>query len=506
MTPRSSVAEPEWKTRLPGGSGPPTLDNPKGLVRVVVLLEQKAEINERTSLGFVLPGKEGYCVRVPIVPEAGAYDWQDPPAHFEPLEGNCFRVEVLLPDVPKQAAVDPDQILVDRCPSNNYWKPKIHFRPTPCYTFLDETDLSNYYDRWNVIAGPWLYGATYNSPWYTRSTMIGARVGVYKTQECCAGGYLAYRTDYRDVIAGVDGFFDHWPDSHFQTYFNVEERLYAFQNAYDQALRAAAYTRYVFQYHSSLYLAPMKFLEGFAAYSDNFLPFAQQVPAGGERFNHATTAGLHFQVNYLTPYWDAEGGFLFDAVYMGGMAELPSTPVGIQLASSRLQTVKCLPDLTPLLGFAPALQEWARPLCDWIATNRLAVLVYGAMGFPGHGLFFPLGGSQYFRGFDLTTHQGNAVLGADFELRTPLATNLSWDLCDHVVGVRNVYSAVFYDVGNAYLGGRAEGPEAQGVGAGLRVDLAVFSFVERAVLRLDFAKCINEPTPMQVWFGFQQPF
>lgn len=517
----SCAAEPKWKTifrRRP--TTPATLDNPQGLVRVVVHLQQKCDINERTSVGFVLPGKEGYCVRVPIIPEAGSYEWADPPARFETLEGNCFRLEVLLPEAPKQVAVDPDQILVDRYPSNNYWKTPVHFRVTPLYTFLDETDLTCFYDRWNVMAGPWIYGAAFNSPWYTRATMIGGRVGAYRMQECSGGAYLAYRTDFRDVIAGVDGFWDHWPDAHWQTYFNVEQRVTSFQNSYNQAIRAAAFARYVYQYHSSLYLAPMNFLEGFVAYSDNFLPFDKSVTPGAERFNHATTAGLHYQLNYLTPYWDAEGGFLFDVSFQGGMAELMPQQAnlqsgmtdrggslhGMQLLTTRFQTVKSLPDPTPLLSAAPALQECARPFCDWVAHNRLAVQVYGATGFPSRGLFFPLGGSQYFRGFDLTNRQGSIVWGANFELRSPIATGLSWDLCDHVMGLRNIYSALFYDIGDAYVNNHSQGPVAHGVGCGLRLDVAWFGFVERSILRFDMAKCLNQDTGVQFWFGFQQPF
>jgi hypothetical protein len=47
---------------------------------------------------------------------------------------------------------------------------------------------------------------------------------------------------------------------------------------------------------------------------------------------------------------------------------------------------------------------------------------------------------------------------------------------------------------------------AHGVGAGLRLDLAWFSFVERTILRLDVAKAVNADTPVQVWFGVQHPF
>jgi len=71
------------------------------------------------------------------------------------------------------------------------------------YTFLDESDLTNAYDRWNIILGPWLYSYTYENAWFTRSTMIGARAGLFRTQEFAGGAYAAYRTNFRDVVAGV---------------------------------------------------------------------------------------------------------------------------------------------------------------------------------------------------------------------------------------------------------------------------------------------------------------
>ena len=47
---------------------------------------------------------------------------------------------------------------------------------------------------------------------------------------------------------------------------------------------------------------------------------------------------------------------------------------------------------------------------------------------------------------------------------------------------------------------------AHAVGGGLRVDVAVFSFIERATLRFDVAKTLNDNTPFQFWFGMQHAF
>ncbi|HZT78995.1 MAG TPA: M1 family metallopeptidase, partial [Gemmataceae bacterium] len=203
--------------------------------RAVILLHQKAEINEQTVLGISLDdrGKEAnwrYQYRIPILPAAAEpYEIDSPPARVTVLPENRVRVEVLLPRRPVQVAVDPDQLLVDADPSNNWWKPPVKVRFTPCYTFLDETDLTTAHDRWNVIAGPWLFTAPWMDPWYTRSTMAGVRAGLYRMQHFDGGAYLAYRTDFRDVVAGADGLWDHLPWAHTQVGFSAEQRLYTFQ-------------------------------------------------------------------------------------------------------------------------------------------------------------------------------------------------------------------------------------------------------------------------------------
>jgi len=507
VQPPPSASQPDWLARHRGHqAGPATLDNPQGLTRVTVFLDQKAEINEPTTLGIEMPGEPGHNIRIPIVPQQENYRVEEPPAVVEHQGGSSYRVEVLLPDVPTQIAVDPDQILVDRNPANNYWHPPIRWRVSPLYTFLDETDLTNSYDRWNVIVGPWLYGASYNSPWYTRATDIGVRAGIYRTQTFSGGVYSAYRTDFRDVVAGVDGEWEHWPVPNFQVGFNAEKRLFAFETPADNsAVRGVIYARKVFQQTSSLYLPPMNYLEGFVSYQDNFLPFSAHYVPGAERFDKATTVGLHYQLNYLTPYWDAEGGFLLNAAYEAGVADINGER-GIQLVSGRFSTIKSLPNLGPALDAFPALQAQIRPFTDWIEATRLAVNVYGTSGLPARGEFVSLGGSQQFRGFDLAARQGSIIWGANVELRVPLAQQLTWDFFDHVMGVRNIYTALFYDIGDAYVNNHSQGPVAHALGAGLRVDVAWFGFVERTVLRLDFAKCINVDEPGQIWFGFQQPF
>ena len=85
-------------------------------------------------------------------------------------------------------------------------------------------------------------------------------------------------------------------------------------------------------------------------------------------------------------------------------------------------------------------------------------------------------------------------------------TNLSIDCIDHVAGIRNIYLAPFYDVGNAYLSGQPLGNLAHAVGAGLRVDVTWLGLIDRTMIRFDIAKTVNGNYPVQFWFGIQHPF
>jgi hemolysin activation/secretion protein len=155
------------------------------------------------------------------------------------------------------------------------------------------------------------------------------------------------------------------------------------------------------------------------------------------------------------------------------------------------------------LAWVHGLPEWAGPL----QGVRLAARILGQVATPRDGQFFALGGSTVFRGFDLAQRQGSAMWVGNVELRWPLARNVTWDCLDHCVGGRNLWLVTFYDVGAVYASGRAVGGNvAHAVGAGLRMDVAIFSFIERTTLRFDVGKSLVGGTPLQFWVGVQQAF
>src|SRR5262249_11684119 len=153
------------------------------------------------------------------------------------------------------------------------------------------------------------------------------------------------------------------------------------------------------------------------------------------------------------PYWDAEGGFRFDLQLEGGEVALlprqgviPSHQQGAGKVAAQFSTVKSLPDATGVVGDLPVLGAVAH----WLADTRLAVRLYGGAALPTQGEFFTLGGSELFRGFDMSARQGSTVWVGSLEWRAPLARGLTWDFFDHVMGVRGIYGVAFYDIGDIY--------------------------------------------------------
>jgi len=473
--------------------------------RVVVHLKQQGGFNEPTTLGIRLAGEKGYQVRVPIYPDVPRLDLEDVPAVIEcrtqpGSKGNqeaIVRVEIVLPREPEQITVDPDRMLLDECPTNNHWKIVNRWRLTPLYTQLEETDVTNSYDRWNFIAGPWVFLSSYSDPWFTRTALAGVRIGAYRTQDFYGGAYLGYRADDRDIVAGVDGLWDHLPWPQTQVGFVFEKSLTTLGPHDTPANRGVLFGRYVLLYGDSLYLPPFHYVEGFALWQNRDLPSPRWPVIGAELFNSRPALGAHYHLNLLTPYWDPEGGFAADLTYQGGLPILHNDRT-FQELYGQVSCVKQTPKLPDWLGDGP--------IARWLSDTRWAFRLGAAGGLPTNGQLFSLGGGDRFRGFDLSQRQGSSVWVGSVEWRVPIARNLDYDFCDHVGGLRNVYLAPFYDVGDAYLRNYQFGPTAHALGIGLRLDVIWLGLIERTTLRVDVAKTINVNAPWQVWVGVQHPF
>ncbi|MCE9532942.1 MAG: BamA/TamA family outer membrane protein [Planctomycetes bacterium] len=456
--------------------------------RVVVYLKQQGEYNEPTTLGFSFDNDQLYPLRIPIDLRTGSITIDQPPTNIELLADQRVRVEVILPKSPTQITVDPDQILPDRQPANNFWKTPVRFRVTPLYTALDDNDLTASYDRWNVTVGPWMYGAPYSDPWFTRASVIGARAGAFRTQQYSGGVYLGYRPDFRDLAAGIDSRWLNPIIPKTELGFHAEKSLTEIDGNQGNFDRAVFYSRYVFDQSASLYTAPMHYVEAFASWQQNYLSTPRDPVPGAVRFEKQSNLGLHYHVDYLTPYWDPEMGAKLDITYAAGLPILGEKESSQQVMGQ-----------VSWVHFLPAGH-------GYLSRTKLAYRLYGGIATPAKALLYSLGGNLLFRGFDIQERQGSALWIGSIEWRLPLFHDEEYDVLDHVVGFRRLHLAPFYDVGDIYANQRSVGQVAHAVGIGIRAEVAWFSFIERTTLRLDFAKTVNASSPVQFWLGVQHPF
>ncbi|HKB39689.1 MAG TPA: hypothetical protein VKD72_24850, partial [Gemmataceae bacterium] len=108
--------------------------------------------------------------------------------------------------------------------------------------------------------------------------------------------------------------------------------------------------------------------------------------------------------------------------------------------------------------------------------------------------------------YDVFERQGSCMWVASVEVRLPVKREVDLDVADRIMRLKNVYVAPFLDVGDMYLDRHSLGPVAYAVGVGIRLDVAFFSFLERATIRFDIAQAIDSNLGPQFWFGVQQPF
>jgi hypothetical protein len=466
-------------------------------VQAEIRLKLCGGVEEPTVLGIRYGDGKQWDLRIPIRPELSVCDIEDLQAKIETFrEGGetIVRVRVTLPCDPSQIEVDPDNMLLDENPLNNRWKAETRFRISPVYTQLEEVDVVNPHDRWSVLAGPWFAGATYADPWYTRSTLAGFRLGAFRTQQFAGGIYYAYRSNDRNVVLGADAVLDHFPLPRTQIGFNFEKAVDNLSPGnYPRMSRGAIFARYVISYGSSLYLPPFEHVEIFADAQENPLPQPKEFIPGTDAFNQRSGYGIHWHKYLLTPYWDPEGGAALDVTYKYG-PPIVGHQDNFQQVFGQFSTVKSM----------PVPDAWQGRIGAYLRETRWAFRFGGGAALPDDGLFYSLGGGEYFRGYDTRARLGSSFWIGSVEWRMPIAKNLEWDYVDRILGVRHIYVAPFYDVGDTYIHSQSQGV-AHAVGVGLRVDLAWFGLIERSMLRFDLAKSLDD-SPVQFWFGVSHPF
>lgn len=437
------------------------------VTRVTVELKQSGAMVEPTVV--LLRTADGE-VRVPIWPEADRYDV--PGASVEKTEDRWV-VRAETPGRPTQVEVDPDHALLDAVPDNNRWRPEVAWRLTPLVTPLDTASQFQAYDRPSIVAGPFI-------DQYARG---GLKAGLQRLDRWQVIGWAGIEPALSEAIFGGQGQLLNWPWPMWTTGVFYEQGLYNFYNDKRHSGGRAFLRRRLLETSSVLVDDPA-FYEIYMGTGYEFWPGDDGRPV----YNSLTAIGGRYRLSTLFPYWDPVRGQLIDVT-----AEYGDPAFG-----SYVQYVR----MTGEYGRVWSFPEAEIPL---IARSRFAARVYGGWAWPDTSPFFRLGGGRRLRALDLVSQQGSSVWLTTAEWRFPLWRAIDADCLDHVLSFKNLYGAAFCDVGQSYFNG-AWGPVVVGPGFGLRMDMALFAFLERATVRVDIAQPIGVSGGPVIWFGLNQVF
>jgi outer membrane protein assembly factor BamA len=212
------------------------------------------------------------------------------------------------------------------------------------------------------------------------------------------------------------------------------------------------------------------------------------VPPGVESYNDLAGTGLRWYRNYLTPYWDPEGGYKLDLNFEHGLP-IVGTYSWYDRVQGEFVFVKSMPE-----GLS------------YLSETKLALRAYGGMGWPDKGYHYQLGGSSRVRGLPRSEREGDQLWVGTVEWRLPIWKRTELEFLYQAAKLEHLYAVVFYDVGEIYLNGQTNGGVIHSIGAGLRFDVGWLGFIERTTFRLDVAKAIRQNESPQVWIGLQHAF
>ncbi|AGA25769.1 M1 family aminopeptidase [Singulisphaera acidiphila] len=445
-------------------------DNNTGVRSVTVELKQSGEMIEPTVVLCRCGPDE---IRVPIWPDRGSYDIPGAHVAHVPKEDRWV-VTVQAPSAPSQVIVDPDHALLDSVPDNNRWKPEIAWRFTPFMTPLDESSQFQSYDRTSIVAGPFI-------DQYARG---GFKIGAQRVNRWQATVWAGAEPALREAIFGGQFALVQFPWPHWSLGVFYEEGLYNFYNDKRHS-GGRAFLRYRFLETSSFLIDDQGFAELYFGTGNEFWQGDDGRPVNGK----LNAVGGRYRLSTLFPYWDPVQGFEIDATAEYGDRSFGSAATYVRIAGE--------------FGVVRPIPTWSGEP----SKSRIAVRVYGGYGGPDTVPLFRLGGGRRLRALDLSQDIGSSVWLSTFEWRFPIWRDIDQDLVDHILSVRNLLGAVFYDVGQSYLRGEWN-PVVHGVGVGIRVDAILFAFLERASLRIDIAQPVGVGpgrSPV-LWFGLNQVF
>lgn len=443
-----------------------------------VKVRQLAEINEPVEIGYMF--------------QKGA-----PPVELIHLEPDCeectsdsatvtrtgkcqWKVKFFSCDRPAQIVIDPHNLILDANPLNNRWRfdPKLKWKWL--YTPLDEVPLVHDLDRLSITAGPSV----------DQEGRLGIRGSLIRPGRFRISPFVAFTPTIRDnqLAAGVDSIFYNMPFPKWSIGARYEHSLVSelYDDPKDQGRFFLRYTHFP---TTSFIYDNLAYGEMYFRFGDNFFPDEDRFPPrtpGVEDYRDIRAFGALIHLDSRTPYWDPDKGAALDAGYEHGVRMFG----GGQTYDRVWGQVSAVRRLERLPGF--------------LAKTKLAGRVAGGVGSPSNGEHFRFAGVTRFRGQRTDDTEGSKFWLASVDWRFPLLSNLNWQLYDNFATLRSVNGSLFYDVGDSFIFNESQGLD-HAIGAGLYLDMPLFSFVENLTTRLELGHSLRHHTSI-LWFGWYYGF
>lgn len=462
----------DWKI------GPVHQDEVTGGYETKVVIKQKKEIAEPVELGYAVEKKGPICEKVLIQPKLAPYTVGNTRVD---RTGDCeWTVTMVTPQKPKQLVLDPDHKVLDVNEFNNRWRFDPVFRLTPLYTPLDEVQIVNGLDRPVIAVGPGI----------DKDGKIGIRGGLIESGRYRISPYVMNWTQNGVITAGVDAELFNVPWPNFSIGMQLDRTLdKGVTNFPDN--QGKLYARWTQAYTTSYIYDNNAYLEAYFKYGQNFYPDnnyrVPNAPPGIEGYEDIRAFGLTYHLDTTMPYWNPERGYKFDATYEHGFVAFCNGET-FNRAWSQLSGVHKLPEG---LGY--------------LSETRLAGRIAGGVGSPDNGQHFRFGGAYRFRGQHQQTTEGSAYWLTSAEWRYPILTHLDYGCCDNVVSWRQLWSSLFYDVGESYILDDSQGGVQHAIGTGLYFQMNLLSFLEQLTVRFEVAYSIRSSSTL-TWFGIYHAF
>jgi len=404
--------------------------------------------------------------------------YQDGKETIDQWDGKGKLRVIPIAEKPKRVEVDPDNaIILDLDRTNNYWPKNVYVKPVPLYFFAYEIPLLLPRDSYNLVLGP---------------SVGGSSLGVASSLQKPYDNILRISTDYdfngKNFESKLGYEFDHIFNQQTALGFEIFDResnkegqdLSGGKIYLRRELWPASYGLLDLNDHISLYLIRDQRLESTATLSGK-----EEINNLYYRRKDEAILGVTGSLGRWGPYSDPDYGWKF----------LPTLESAGHFLGGNESFWRTTLELDNYYLVLPKYQ------------HKLASRIKAGWGEHSDEKLFQLGGPDGLRGYSRKTIEGSHMILGSLEYRLPLKSDIKFYFLDNIFCLDKIQSIIFFDVGRTWYADFDSSHFKKDAGLGFRFHFDIIGFLEKMVLRLDFARALGEPKEeTHFWVGLSHAF